>query len=64
MNYGPLERTQPRWFIWEAANGGPAGKDGERGGSMIFDVVHGGQPENLLDTLDKLSVLVKLLPKP
>jgi len=63
-NYGPLERTKPQRFVWEAANGGPAGKDGERAGSMIFDVVHGGQPENLLDTLDKLNVLVKLLPKP
>ncbi len=57
--FGPLERTKPRRFIWQAADGGPAGKDGERAGSMIFDVVHGGQPENLLDTLDKLNVFLK-----
>ena len=43
----------------KTANGGPAGKDGEWAGSMIFDVVHGGQPENLLDTLDKLNVFSK-----
>ena len=57
--YGPVERAKPQRFVWEAENGGPAGKDGERSGSMIFDVVHGGQPVSLLDTLDKLSVFLK-----
>ncbi len=60
--YGPVERAKPRHFVWEAADGGPAGKDGRRAGAMVFDVVHGGQPADLLDTLDKLNVFLKIPP--
>ena len=62
--YGPVERTKPRRFVWEASNGGPAGEDGKRAGSLIFDVVQGGQPDNLLDILDKLNVFLKVAVTP
>ena len=59
FNYGSVEKAHPGRFVWEAKDGGPAGDDGKRAGGEVFDLVTGGPPENLPDTLDKLDVFLK-----
>ncbi len=58
-SYGPVEKAHPGRFVWEASSGGPAGDDGKRAGGEVFDLVTGGSPENLPDTLDKLNLFLK-----
>jgi hypothetical protein len=59
MSYGPIERAHPDRLVWQLPGAGMVGDDGKRAGGEVFDVVTGGPPEHLLDTLDKLNVFLK-----
>ena len=59
FSYGPVEKAHPGRFVWETQGYGMVGGDGKRAGGEVFDLVTGGPPENLPDTLDKLNVFLK-----
>ncbi len=56
--YGPDEQAHLGRFIGTAQIGTAQGW-GHQAGGEVFDLVTGGPPEHLVDTLDKLEVLVK-----
>jgi len=62
ISYGPIERAHPRRFVW-MANDYPD-ENGKRAGGMVFDLVAGGSPENLPDTLDRLGGFLRKPAKP
>jgi len=55
--YGPVERAHPKWFVYGANDRG--GEDAKRAGGEVFDLVTGGPPDSLADTLDHLSAFLK-----
>lgn len=57
--YGPVERAHPRRFVWGVNGGGPAGDNAKRAGGEILDLITGGPPDSLPDTLDHLSAFLK-----
>ena len=56
--YGPEEQTHLERFVRGAQNLSEKGWGHEAGGEL-FDLVTGGPPEHLVDTLDQLEALVK-----
>lgn len=56
--YGPDERAHLDRFVGTAQIGTAQGWGHDAGGE-VFDLVTGGPPEHLVDTLDKLEALVK-----
>lgn len=56
--YGGGNRVNPDEFL-RAARGAAAQKEGHRAGGVVFDLVSGGSPDNLTDTIDKLSALLR-----
>ena len=57
ITYGPIERTHPRRFSWMANNF--PDENGKRAGGIVFDLVQGGLPDSLADTLNRLNVFLK-----
>jgi len=55
--YGPVERADPSRFVSLATDF--PDMNGRRAGGAIFDLVTGGSPDSLLDTLDRLTLLLK-----
>lgn len=55
--YGPGERADPGRFV-ELATDFPD-VNARRAGGVVFDLVTGGSPDSLLDTLDRLASLLK-----
>ena len=55
--YGPAERADPSQFIGLATDF-PDG-NARRAGGVVFDLVTGGSPDSLPDTLDRLALLLK-----
>jgi hypothetical protein len=56
--YGADEQAHPETFIQRAQLGSTKGFGGQAGG-MVFDMVTGGSPSNLTDTLERLAALLK-----
>ena len=56
--YGPDEQAHLNRFVHSAQISSKDGWGHEAGGE-VFDLVTGGPPEHLVDTLDKLEALVK-----
>lgn len=58
ITYGPDERAHLNRFVQGAQILSEKGW-GHQAGGEVFDLVTGGPPEHLMDTLDKLEALVK-----
>lgn len=58
ITYGPDEQAHLNSFVRNAQIGTAQGW-GQKAGGEVFDLVTGGPPEHLADTLDKLEALLK-----
>ncbi len=57
VEYGPSDQADPSSFVRWAGNLSHGGE--EHAGGTVFDLVTGGSPSSLNDTLDRLAALLK-----
>jgi len=57
VEYGPSDQADPSSFVRWAGNLSHGGE--EHAGGAVFDLVTGGPPSSLADTLDRLEALLK-----